>query len=597
MLVIIKNKYIARIFFFAVFLLMHIFLSGVLYAQNSTEDKHYYLGREIEQEPENKTINNVEIIILPPLTTDIIPIKWIVDAGNFLHINTNKNIIQNEIAVSTGDKYNQSEINEIVSYLNSLKIISKTRCFPLKTDEENTIDLYVEITDEWSLAVDIDPGSFAGGEILNGHIGITEKNLFGLNKELGLRLTGVKPFKLSATYIDSSLFHPMQFTIGFNWNFNEEFDFDNFDIHLNANIPLVKTLRKFGFTTDYKFIIGKSDSSKGYVPFLFKNSQNPNYIEEFYMILPDYYTQIVNEISGDFTYLVDSLIDHTFNVALFLNFSIYNILDSVEIPSLYLEQYKEQLFPIRPYNYLGFTYTTSLIEYTAIKDYKVFNRDGIAEMGFRNTLSYKRADRLLGSPSNSNIFREEFYYLFDILDYLFIISGTYFFEFDINDYGEIVSEKVGINQVLYFRPLMIGQFVASFNMLSQISGNGDRDELYYLGGSSLCWVRGTPNDLLDGKSFINFSAEYRTNGLIRYRNWNLGFALFYDLGVMYNEYNFNIGYAYDSKYKPEQSAGLGFRIDYGNVNMIIIDIAYRFGSEVSISNLSILFSFYQAYRF
>ncbi len=593
-----QNKHIAQIFFLCILLIIIVLLPVLVYAQEpSNEDKSYYIGREIEQNPENKLINEIEIIILPPLSTDLVPLQWIVDAGNFLHINTNKNIVKNEIAVKSGDKYRQTEINEIISHLNSLKIISKTQCYPLKTDEEDVIDLYFEITDEWSLAVDLDPGSFTGGEILNGHIGITERNLFGLNKELGFRLTGVKPFKISAYYIDSSLFYPMQFTIGFNWNFNEDFNFDNFDIYLNANIPLVKTLRKFGFGFDYSFIIGNSDSSKGYIPFLFENHQNPNYIEEFYMILPDYYHQIVNEISADFTYLIDSLIDSTFNVSLFLNFSVYRILDNVEIPSEYIEQYKEQLFPIKPYNYLGFTYTTSLIEYTAIRDYKVFNRDGIAEVGFRNTLTYKRADKLLGSPSNSNIFREEFYYLFGLIDYLFIISGTYFFEFDINDYSEIVSEKVGINQVLYFRPLVIGQFVTAFNLRSQINGNGDRDETYYLGGSSLCWVRGTPNDLLEGKSFINFNVEYRTNGLIRFRNWNLGFALFYDLGVMYNEYNFNIGYTYDSKHKPQQSIGGGFRIDYGNINMIIIDIAYRFGTTVTFKNLSILFSFYQTYRF
>ena len=62
-----------------------------LYSQE--DDLELYIGREIDPEPQGKTINKIILVILPPLTIDIIPIEFVVDAGNSLHTTTKKSVI------------------------------------------------------------------------------------------------------------------------------------------------------------------------------------------------------------------------------------------------------------------------------------------------------------------------------------------------------------------------------------------------------------------------------------------------------------------------------------------------------------------------
>ncbi len=567
----------------------------LFFSTNEAFSQDYYLGRKIDENPENKIINDIEIVILPPLSEDFLPIKFIVDAGNFLHINTQKSVIEKEIAVKPGDTYNQSLINEILVYLTSLKIVAQAKCYPVETFEPDVIDLIFEIRDEWSLSVSIDIGDLGGGEWKDWFISINEKNLFGWNREIGFKLNG-NPYRFSVVYLDFQSLYPVQFSIDIGLNFNNMFEFDNFDLYFDVKMPLVKTLRKFGFDINYHFKIGNSNSSELPFPFKFREEYEEG-VFEFYILLPNYYKQNTHEIKAEFSYLIDSIVDSEFKWLLSLNFMYYWILDDAKDilgnDLQLIKQYEEQLFPIKPYNSLSFSYILSKIEYINVKDYKVFNRNGLVETGFRNTITLARADMLLGSPSNSTIIKDELYFLVGIADYLFIISGNYLYEIDINDYAEVVSHKFGINQVIYFRPLVIGQFVASFNLKSNIGGDGKRDVTYYLGGnvSSDCWVRGTLNEALSGQGFINFSIEYRTNGVIKIsRSLSIGFAIFYDFGVIFTEYGLNI---YSASI-PKHSIGIGIRIDYGTTNMIIIDFAYEIGEPFSIR---LAFSLYQIYRF
>lgn len=563
-----------------------IILNPIISFSQDQADNDYYIGRNIEKNPEGLIIRNITIIILPPLSKDLIPIEWVVDVGNFFHVVTKKNIIENEIGLNKNDLYKNELINEIINHLNSMKIVAGAKCYPIETGEDGTVDLIFEVVDEWSLSIDLGIGEISKYNFL-WHAGIVEKNLLGMNRELGFRIEGNKPFKLALTYKDLSSLYPTEIIIEPSLNFNIDFEFDNFDLLFDLNIPLVKTLRKYGFHFKTYFINGINDSNKGEKTFYLYNENTGEY-EGF--LLPDYYRQTNLEFYGEFSFLIDTdKLDSLFTIMLSINSHKYKILDAIILSEVLLNQYKKTLFPFIPYNYLGFSYTMFKTIFEPIKDYDVYNKENIQEIGFKNIITIKRNDIILGSEYNSTMLRDDFQYKFGILDYLFIFVGNYFFEIDINDYSEIVTEKIGFQHVIYFRPLIIGQFITHFNIEGYLYGNNKRNVTYYLGsGDDECWVRGATKRL-EGLGFINLNIEYRTNGFIKFTNRiSMGFAVFYDLGVIYDDYSF------ENPQPLKHSIGIGIRIDAGINQLFIIDFAYEFGSNF---DFGAVFKFYQVYRF
>jgi len=575
-----------------------------LYSQE--DDLELYIGREIDPEPQGKTINKIILVILPPLTIDIIPIEFVVDAGNSLHTTTKKSVILQEISIQEGDAFDNSTLNQNLVHLQSFRIIASAKAYALKTDKNDTIDLAIEIIDEWSLEFSGDIGNINYGTWTNWWIRLTEHNLLGLNKKLGLTFGGINPYYLTLAYSDYTLLSPIQLSTEFSINYDENFSYDYIDFSFFINNPLVKTLRKYSFGILYHFYYG-IDVSGGY-NFLYPSIHN-NSLNTF-LYQDDDNKKNIHKFHFTYSYLFDNKIDNVIKPELFLLFISDHIDNSEKLLSndiLINNQSKSHVLA-QPYNYIGINLTTSKTKFIELNDYHVYNRTSIIEMGFKNTLSYKRADKILGSPYNTNIFREEIEFLYGYFDYLFFIKGNIFYEINISDYSEIINENIGFTQIFYIRPYngIWGQIAGSFNIEANIRGNGERDVNYKLGNSyssSDSLVRGT-KDFYQGLGFINFNIEYRTKGIRINRSWSIGFAIFYDLGRIFQDYGLNP----DTAFQFKHSIGISIRADYGTVNQIIIDFGFdldglpEYDDEKSfMDNLknyfNIIFSFNQAYRF
>ncbi len=558
-------------------------LSGYnpLYSQN--EETELYIGREIDKEPEGKEISNIIIVILPPLNKDIIPIQFVVDIGNSLHINTKKSVIEQELSIKEGDIYNSSIINENLVYLQSYKIVASAKSYPLITDKPETVDIAIEIIDEWSLELSPNFNKFENG-ILIGSLKLEENNLLGLNKQLGATIGGFDKFYIKFSYEDYTLIRPVQIISFFQLNYDEFFNYEYIDIALAIKTPLVKTLRNYSFEILYHFYYG-IDVSSGYnflYPSIKNNAKN---IENYQQVTSN--NKNIHKFHFKYGYLFKSIIDNVIEPELFILFisDFNNNSDNNLINNIFLINKTKSSIIAPPYNYFGINLITSKTNYIEIKDYHVYNRTNIAQEGFTNEFSYKRADKLLGSPYNSNIFRNEISLLYRFLDDLLLIHTNIFYEIDINDFSEIISENIGFTQIFYVRPFDIiwGQIAGSFSLKTNIRGNGERDIIYTLGNSyssNDSLVRGTTNTY-KGLGYINLNLEYRTKGIRINRSWSLGFAVFYDLGKIYQNYNLNTIPAYPdyilnelSSYPIKHSIGISIRADYGTINQIILDFGF-----------------------
>lgn len=574
-----------------IFIIILFFSPTLLFAQGKGKSEYYDDKLLIDEFPENKSIAHIDIVLQSPLSTNIIPIEFIVNIGNSIHVNTNKQIIKEEISLKVGDLYKQSYINEIVNHLNSLKIIAQANCYPIKTNSTETVNIIFEIIDEWSLSVN--PSIYYSGGVFTWQIGIKEKNLFGLNKELGFELAHNGNYFTSINYYDSSMFSPLQYQLKSEFIFDENFKFNYLDIFIDIKVPLTSILRKYGFDFNYHYINGVVYNSKNteekYFSFYDESAG-----ETIQILLPNYYLKAIHTLFCEYSFLESNGIENKFTFQLSLNFIQYDLVEDIQLDSSYIEEYKEQLFPILPYNYISFIYSLSNIKYVSIPNFQVYNRECLFRKGIINEFSITRADKLLGSPSNSTIFKKQFSYFFDILNYLFLIMGEYYFEIDISDYSTIVSNTFGINQTFYFRPLIIGEFVFYFNVESNLKNTGDRIKFFSVGGNikNSCWVRGVKSDYLYTLNYINFIFEYRTGGFIHIsRKINMGFAFFYDLAIVFDDINY-----VKNNTTQLDSIGLGLRIDVGYGNMLLVDVAYLLGSNF-LKNLQFAISFYSTYKF
>lgn len=132
------------------------------------------LGHEIEAEPEGKTVEDVDVLVLEVVEVDDPAPRFL----NVFHTSTRKSVLRREVLLKPGDPYRQYRVDETVRALRSFQQMSLVIAVAVKGSAKDRVKVLVIVKDVWSLRTnfDIKIGS-AGLDLLR--FEPTERNIAG----------------------------------------------------------------------------------------------------------------------------------------------------------------------------------------------------------------------------------------------------------------------------------------------------------------------------------------------------------------------------------------------------------------------------------
>ena len=153
------------------------FLKKKLYKESKVPVKAVEIP--FEKSVVNKPIRNVIINSHDPFgyslqDTTKQPTKWIERAGNSLHGKTKPFVLREALLFKKGDKLDSLKVKESERLLRARRLFRKVEIVPVLTNNKDSVDVYVNTIDTWSMVV---TGSLSTSKA---GIQIRERNFFGL---------------------------------------------------------------------------------------------------------------------------------------------------------------------------------------------------------------------------------------------------------------------------------------------------------------------------------------------------------------------------------------------------------------------------------
>jgi hypothetical protein len=159
------------------------------------------LGAEIEPRPEGKILEGVEVITLDvfekrdPLPSFLMPI------ANFFHATTRRYVIEREVLLAPGARWNQALIDETARNLRALPQLSLVLCVPLRGSDPSRVRLLVITKDVWSLRLNSNY-IFENGRLQYLLLQPSEENLLGSQQAIyGNFVLDAASIALGGTYV------------------------------------------------------------------------------------------------------------------------------------------------------------------------------------------------------------------------------------------------------------------------------------------------------------------------------------------------------------------------------------------------------------
>ena len=143
-------------------------------------------GREIEAEPDGKTIEAVDIVTLEvfekrdPIPDPLNPIV------NFFHVTTKPYFVQRELLFKVGDPYRRRIVEESARNLRGLPQLTVVILVPVKGSAPDRVRMLLITKDLWSLRAPIEYRITSTGGIEYVQAQLTEINLFGTHHQAAL---------------------------------------------------------------------------------------------------------------------------------------------------------------------------------------------------------------------------------------------------------------------------------------------------------------------------------------------------------------------------------------------------------------------------
>jgi hypothetical protein len=147
-------------------------------------------GRVIEPAPEGKRIVRIEVereeVFAPDeLEVPIVLPRFAPTWPNKFHWLTEEDVVQRELLLDVGERYEQARIDESERNLRALGVFALVRVLAVRGDEPDTVGLLVYTRDLWSLRLET---TFIGaGDAFRLSAQLWERNFLGRNKSLAVR--------------------------------------------------------------------------------------------------------------------------------------------------------------------------------------------------------------------------------------------------------------------------------------------------------------------------------------------------------------------------------------------------------------------------
>lgn len=134
---------------------------------------------KVDLNPKGKRIESIEIVALPVFEPED-PVPQFL---NWFHVTTQKYVIERELLLHKGDRYDQRLSDETERNLQALILFSVVVALPLEGSRPDSVRYLVVTKDIWSLRLGWN-GQFNGGVIDYLSLQPTERNLFGTGRQL-----------------------------------------------------------------------------------------------------------------------------------------------------------------------------------------------------------------------------------------------------------------------------------------------------------------------------------------------------------------------------------------------------------------------------
>lgn len=136
-------------------------------------------GRKFEKNLLNKPIRNIIIKTDDPFgyslqDTTARPTKWVEKTGNSIHLKTKPYVLREILLFKKGDDLDSLKIRESERLLRNQKLYRRVEIKPILTENNDSVDVYVNAIDSWSMVVTATLSTKRGG------IQIRERNFLGL---------------------------------------------------------------------------------------------------------------------------------------------------------------------------------------------------------------------------------------------------------------------------------------------------------------------------------------------------------------------------------------------------------------------------------
>lgn len=154
------------------------------YEKDTIKDALKQLGAEIEDAPEGKTIERVDIVTLEVIEDRDPAPRFL----NIFHWTTRPYVIEREVLLRVGDPYREELVDETARNLRAAGRISLVLCFPVKGSDPKSVRLVVITKDVWSLRLNTN-FRFAGGRLETLFLQPSEENIFGTHNSIALQFS------------------------------------------------------------------------------------------------------------------------------------------------------------------------------------------------------------------------------------------------------------------------------------------------------------------------------------------------------------------------------------------------------------------------
>lgn len=153
------------------------------YEQDSIDRALARLGASVEQSPEGKTLEDVQVMPLDVFEKrDFMP-NFVLGLVNWFHVTSRPYVIEREVLVAKGQPFRQALVDETARNLRGLEQLSVVLCVPLRGSTPDKVKLLVITKDVWSLRLNSDY-LVAGGKLQYLLLQPSEQNFLGSHQSL-----------------------------------------------------------------------------------------------------------------------------------------------------------------------------------------------------------------------------------------------------------------------------------------------------------------------------------------------------------------------------------------------------------------------------